>query len=214
MARRRKKASGGGTKKRRYTMSPKARAQRRVAARKHGLRASTPLRQVLPACNRRQCPLRDPEGGNAYPCTLKQQADQQGMVVESCPVALAVNPELKSLYERAIREGNPDHVASLAATSLGAMVELAHSELAHLKQEGFRVDTPVLDDQGSEVGSVPHTNPRAFPTLKLLEHLGHTGPQQAVTPKAAGERERDQGIAGMLAAGRDLRRRLGAGDTP
>jgi hypothetical protein len=132
------------------------------------------------------------------------------MVVESCPVVLAVNPQIKEAYQRAIIEGNPEHVAGFAAQSLGAMVELAHSELAHLKAEGFRIDSPVFDGEGNEVGSTPHTNPRAFPALKLLEHLGHTGPQQAVTPKSSGERERDQGIAGMLSAGRDLKRRLGA----
>lgn len=221
----------GGKKRRRYTMSaaareqrraaartPKARAQRRVAARKHGQRASTPLRQLLPACNRRQCPMRNADGDPAYPCPIKQAADAQGHVIESCPVPLVANPEIKAAYQRAIESGDPSGLAGIAATSLAVQTELALTELGKLRTEGFSIERPVFGVDGNgdpiELGSQPTTNPRAFPTLKLLEQLGHTGPQQAATPKAAGERKRDEGIGGMLDHARALQKKLASGGAP
>jgi hypothetical protein len=210
----RKPRSPKGEKKRRYTMSPKARAQRRVAARKHGLSASTPLRQVLPACNRRQCPLRDPSGDSAYPCGVKKAADEQGMVIESCPLPPVVNPDIKAAYLQAIAKGDPSAIAGIAATSLAAQTELAFSELQSLKKEGFSIERPILGDEGEIVGTVSTTNPRAFPVLKLLDQLGHTAGQQAITPKASGERQRDEGIGGFLEAAVAMRRKFAGGATP
>ena len=212
----RARSSKGGKKRRRYTMSPKARAQRRVAARKHGLRAATPLRQVLPACNRRQCPLRDPEGGTAYPCGVKKAADEQGMVIESCPLPLAVNPDVKAAFQLAIEKGNPMAVAGLAATSLAAQTELAFAEIEKLRKEGFSIERPILGEANAEgvpeiLGTVSTTNPRAFPLLKLLDQLGHTAGQQSITPKSSGERQRDEGIGGFLEAAKAMRRRMTAG---
>jgi hypothetical protein len=206
-----------GGPKRRYTMSPKARAQRRVAARRHGLRASTPLRQVLAACNRRQCPMRDGEGNSAFPCTVRQQAEAQAIPVESCLVQLTTNPELRQRYVDAIRDGKVEGLAEISGTFLAAQSELAAQELGRLKSEGFTIETPILDpetgqpfldSQGNPI-TITRKNPRGEHTLKVLEMVGATAAQQAITPKAKAEKGRDEGIKSALEQAADMRARFG-----
>lgn len=202
--------------KRRYTMSAKARAQRRVAARRHGLRAATPLRQLLPACNRRQCPMRDDQGNSAFPCTVRQQADAQAIPVESCLVQLTTNPELKERFVTAIREGKVEGLAEISGTFLAATSELAAQELQRLKEEGFSVLTPVINPETGEpfMGDdgkpivIARKNPRGEHTLKALEMVGATAAQQAITPKSRAEKGRDEGIQSALEHAADMRRRF------
>ncbi len=50
--------------------------------------------------------------------------------------------------------------------------------------------------------------------MKLIEIQGHTAHQQAITPKAAGERKRDEGIGGMFDALKGMREKFGDSDEP
>lgn len=187
-------------KKRSYTMSEKARAQRRGAARKHGLHATTPARQLLPSCNQRQCPLERTDGDNGYPCSMKEAADKNGTVIESCPLPLVVDPDLKRRFAEAIQNGEYEGVGEIAAMSLAAQAEILGNELGKLKSEGFAIEVPVFDTDGNHVGDIARKNPRTDPTLKLLEQLGHTAKQQAITPESQGEKKRNEGIGGMFDA--------------
>jgi hypothetical protein len=197
-------AAGGGKKKRAYTMSAEARAQRRAAGRKHGRRAATPERQLLPACKRSQCPL----GEDAYPCTMKTTATEQGKPIESCPLPLVVDADLKRRYLAAIG-GDGEQLVELAAVGLAAQATLMGQEMAKLQSEGFVIEQPAFVDNDGDVHHKRVVNPRAAPVFQTLENLGHTAAQQAITPKSAGEKKRDEGAAGMLTALEQLGNKLG-----
>jgi len=201
--------------KRKYTMSAAARAQRIAAARarpramspaavdrsraaawktgEHGRSLLT--RSVVP-CKRTTCPLTNPEERGC--CSIKRAINERGNNLEVCPVALTVDDGTRAKLLAAITSGDTSQVAELVATLMAGMHQLADSELAQtIKEGGFSVDADVYKD-GEYVGSVAKVNPRAEPLLKLLEMVGATAAQQAITPKAAGERKRDEGIGSLL----------------
>ena len=67
--------------------------------------------------------------------------------------------------------------------------------------EGLVVTTPVVgrnaEGELEVVAERPMENPRAANTLLLLRQLGHTASDQSITPKASGERKRDEGLGGL-----------------
>jgi hypothetical protein len=100
---------------------------------------------------------------------------------------------------------------------MAGQLALAHGELSVLLQEGLVVHVPVVgrnaDGDLEVVAERPIENPRAANTFQLLRQLGHTAADQAITPKASGERERDHGLglAGRAAWVSQMRRGLASG---
>jgi hypothetical protein len=120
-------------------------------------------------------------------------------------------------YLDAIRTGDLDGLAELAAPSMAGQLALAQGELSALLQEGLVSQVPVVgrnaDGDLEVVAERPIENPRAANTFQLLRQLGHTAADQAITPRSSGERERDQGLglAGRAAWVSQMRKGL-AGD--
>jgi len=192
-------------------LSPQERAQRRAAPVKTGEYARTALGQALPPCKPATCPA---ETGT---CDVKKAVESRGGGLSSCLVALG-QQETVARYVHAIETGELKGLAELAGASLAGQVVLAQGELAKLLQEGLVTEVPVYgrgeDGELQEIGVRPQENPRAALTLKLLAQLGHTAADQAITPKASGERDRDNGLslAGRAIWVSRMRAGLAAGD--
>jgi hypothetical protein len=189
-----------GEKRRKYTQSPKTDAQRRVAARTHGKTCATAVRQVLPACIRRQCPLADADG-TGYPCTLKQRVEEVGGVVESCPLPLVTSTEAAEAYRNALAKGDLSGLANLTATALGSLAGTTVSELRKVAEEGFKTETEVVIGMRGETpitSTVEKKNPRAEVALDAMKVLGLTADQQQLTPKSQGDAKRGDAAAGFF----------------
>ena len=184
------------SKRRTYTMSPVAKAQRRAAAWKHGQRAATVLTQTVPPCKKSLCPLTDEtERGR---CLIKRNMDEQGKPLEICPVQLSVNPDTRQAFMAAMDTGDLTGLREITATLFAGMTNLSQDELAKVMRDGLAIDFDVYNKDGDVVGSGKKVNPAIEPLLKILEMLGVTAPQQAITPKSAGEKTRDGGIGATL----------------
>lgn len=184
---------GGKRPRRKYTLSPAALAQRRAAAWKTGEHATTALRQAVPPCSRKHCPM---SGDDLHNCSVKRQVEASGSALDVCPVRLVADPVTRDRYLTAIRDGKVEGLAELTATTLAGMAHLATSELAKIQDEGLAIPFTVYGPDGSPMDGVK-PNPRATPTLQLLDMLGMTASQQAITPKSQGERKRDEGLTGL-----------------
>lgn len=176
-------------------MSAAALDQRRAAAWKTGERSRSLLTRSVPPCKPTLCPLDDPAERGC--CAIKRAMNDQEKSLEVCPVHLVVNEATRAKISAAIQSGNTAEVSDLVATLMAGMHHLSERELAQLIDEGLRIESDVYKD-GEYVGSVARVNPRAEPLIKLLEMVGATAAQQAITPKAAGERKRDEGIGNLL----------------
>jgi len=194
-------------------LSAKERAQRRAAAVKTGQYATTALGQALPPCKPAVCP-NDGKGT----CEVKQAVESRGAGLSACLVSLG-HQDVMQAYLDAIRTGDLDGLAELAATSMAGQLALAHGELSVLMREGLVVNVPVVGRNAEGdlevVAERPTENPRAANTFQLLRQLGHTAADQAITPRSSGERERDQGLglAGRAAWVSQMRKGLaGAGE--
>ena len=202
---------GKGGRPKGKPLSPKERAQRRAAAVKTGEYATTALAQALPPCKPAVCP------NGTGTCDVKRAIEAQGGGLSACLASLGQH-ELMQKYLAAIQSGDLSGIAELAATSMAGQLALAHGELAVLMQEGLVAHVPVVgrnaDGELEVVAERPVENPRAANTFQLLRQLGHTAADQAITPKASGERERDHGLglAGRAAWVSQMRRGLAAGD--
>jgi hypothetical protein len=203
---------GKGGRPKGKPLSAKERAQGRAAAVKTGQYASTALAQALPPCKPSVCP-----NGGTGTCDVKRAIEAQGGGLSACLVSLG-QQEVMQKYLAAIQTGDLNGLAELAATSMAGQLALAHGELAVLMQEGLVAHVPVVgrnaDGELEVVAERPVENPRAANTFQLLRQLGHTATDQAITPKASGERERDHGLglAGRAAWVSQMRRGLAAGD--
>lgn len=202
--------------KRKYTTSAATTAQRRKAAWKHGQHAATALTQTVHPCRRDLCPLNRMSGdgtsgcAGAEPasvaaeavegfdrCETRRLVEGGGKALEACVVELVINPDTRRRYLEAL-EGNPDGLREQTATFFAAMANLSEGELAQLQREGLAISFPIFSKDGDEVGTGTKVNPRVEPLQKFLEMLGITAPQQAITPKSAGEKKRDDGIGASL----------------
>ena len=203
---------GKGGRPKGKPLSAKERAQRRAAAVKTGQYASTALAQALPPCKPTVCP-----NGGTGTCDVKRAIEAQGGGLSACLVSLGQH-EVVQKYLAAIQSGDLSGLAELAATSMAGQLTLAHGELAVLMHEGLVVQVPIVgrnaDGELEVVAERPVENPRAANTFQLLRQLGHSAADQAITPKASGERERDHGLglAGRAAWVSQMRRGLAAGD--
>ena len=166
------------------------------------------MRQTLPACNRRQCPLAD-AAGHGFPCVMKETVEANGGAIESCPMPFVANAEVRERYLVALRTGELGGLDEMAAASLAAQTGLAGSELKKLFDEGLSIKEDIYGPDGALVGHVQRKNPRAEPTLKLLEMIGHTAKQQGVTRESQGERKRDDSISGFLGSLAELHKKHG-----
>lgn len=194
-------------------LSAKERAQRRAAAVKTGQYATTALGQALPPCKPAVCP-NDGKGT----CEVKQAVEARGGGLSACLVSLG-HHDVMQAYLTAIKTGDLDGLAELAATSMAGQLALAQGELASLLREGLVVQVPVVGRNAEGdlevVAERPVENPRAANTFQLLRQLGHTATDQAITPRSSGERERDHGLglAGRAAWVSQMRKGLaGAGE--
>lgn len=202
--------------KRKYTTSAATTAQRRKAAWKHGQNAATALTQTVHPCRRDLCPLNrvnadgtslceGSEPTTSAPgategfdrCETRRVVEGSGKQLEACVVELAINPDVRRRYLEAL-DGNPDGLREQTATFFAAMANLTERELAELQREGGVISFPIFSKDGDEVGSGTKVNPRVEPLQKFLEMLGMTAAQQAITPKSAGEKNRDDGIGATL----------------
>jgi len=205
-------SKGKGGRPKGKPLSAKERAQRRAAAIKTGEYASTALGQALPPCKPAVCP-----NSGTGTCDVKSAVESRGARLSACLVSLGQH-EVMQKYLAAIQSGDLSGLAELAATSMAGQLALAHGELAVLMQEGLVTQVPIVgrnaDGDLEVVAERPVENPRAANTFQLLRHLGHTAADQAITPKASGERERDHGLglAGRAAWVSQMRRGLAAGD--
>jgi hypothetical protein len=202
---------GKGGRPKGKPLSAKERAQRRAAAVKTGEYATTALAQALPPCKPAVCP-----NGGTGTCDVKRAVEAQGGGLSACLASLGQH-EVMQKFLAAIQSGDLSGVAELAATSMAGQLALAHGELAILMQEGLVAQVPVVgrnaEGELEVVAERPVENPRAANTFQLLRQLGHTAADQAITPKASGERERDHGLglAGRAAWVQQMRRGLAAG---
>lgn len=203
--------------KRKYTTSAATTAQRRKAAWKHGQNAATVLTQTVHPCRRDLCPLNrvSDDGTSKYGgaevsgavideladgfdrCNTRQLVQESGKELEACVVELVINPDVRKRYLEAL-EGNLDGLREQTATFFAAMASLSQDELAALQSEGLAVKFDIFGKDGTLAGTGTKVNPRAEPLLKFLENLGMTASQQAITPKSAGEKKRDDGIGATL----------------
>ena len=201
-----RKGKGGRPKGK--PLSAKERAQRRAAAVKTGEYASTALGQALPPCKPAVCP-----NDGTGTCDVKRAVEAQGGGLSACLASLGQHDVMQK-YLAAIQAGDLNGLAELAATSMAGQLALAHGELGVLMQEGLVVQVPVVgrnaEGELEIVAERPVENPRAANTFQLLRQLGHTATDQAITPKASGERERDHGLglAGRAAWVSQMRRGL------
>lgn len=201
---------GKGGRPKGKPLSAKERAQRRVAAVKTGEYATTALAQALPPCKPAVCPT------GTGTCDVKRAVEAQGAGLSACLVSLGQHDVMQK-YLAAIQSGDLSGLAELAATSMAGQLALAHGELAVLMQEGLVVQVPIVgrnaEGELEVVAERPVENPRAANTFQLLRQLGHTAADQAITPKASGERERDHGLGleGRAAWVSQMRRGLAAG---
>lgn len=180
--------------KRSYTMSPKAKAQRKGAAWKHGQRAATALTQAVPPCKRSTCPLEGDEKGN---CSIKRMADEKEKVIEVCPLPIAIDASTRKAFLDALQNGDLTGLQELVATLFAGMYGFAISEFGELSREGGAISFDIFGPDGNTVTGTK-VNPRYEPFLKLMDVLGITAGQQAITPKSAGEKKRDDGIGATL----------------
>lgn len=203
---------GKGGRPKGKPLSAKERAQRRAAAVKTGEYATTALAQALPPCKPAVCP-----NGGTGTCDVKRAVEAHGGGLSACLASLGQHDVMQK-YLAAIQSGDLSGLAELAATSMAGQLALAHGELGVLMQEGLVVQVPIVgrnaDGELEVVAERPVENPRAANTFQLLRQLGHTAADQAITPKASGERERDHGLglAGRAAWVSQMRRGLAAGD--
>jgi hypothetical protein len=173
-------------------LSEKERAQRRAAPLKHGEYAATALAQALPPCKPAACPAN-------YPCEVKQTIEARGGGLSSCLLALGEETTVHHFLD-AILRGDTAGIAELAARSLAAKSRLEQDGLAILLENGLTVEEPIVGKgpDGPEIlGSRKKEHPAAAITLRLGEHLGRTAGDQVVTPKARGEKARDEGLSRM-----------------
>ncbi len=199
-------------------LSPKERAQRRAAPLKHGEFAATALAQALPPCKPSTCPLDDTPAsspGGGYPCDIKKTIEARGGGLSACLLALGEQDTIQK-YVDAIVRGDTAGIAELAATSLAAKSLLEQKGLAALLTDGLTVEEPIVGkgpDGPEIIGTRVKENPAAALILKLGEHLGRTASDQVVTPKARGEKVRDEGIGqlGHAAWIRGMQNSLGEG---
>ena len=202
---------GKGGRPKGKPLSAKERAQRRAAAVKTGEFATTALAQALPPCKPAVCP------NGTGTCDVKRAVEAHGGGLSACLVSLGQH-EVMQKYLAAIQSGDLSGLAELAATSMAGQLALAHGELAVLMREGLVTQVPIVGRNAEGdlevVAERPVENPRAANTFQLLRQLGHTAADQAITPKASGERERDHGLglAGRAAWVNQMRRGLAAGD--
>jgi len=203
-------SKGKGGRPKGKPLSAKERAQRRAAAVKTGQYATTALAQTLPPCKPGVCP------NGTGTCDVKRAVEARGAGLSACLVSLGQH-EVMQKYLAAIQTGDLSGLAELAATSMAGQLALAHDQLALLLQEGLVVSFPIVgrnaDGDLEVIAERPAENPRAASAFQLLRQLGHTATDQAITPKANGERERDHGLglAGRAAWVQQMRRGL-AGD--
>ncbi len=173
-------------------LSEREAAQRRTAAITHGRHAKGLLRGAAP-CKRSTCLM----GKETYPCSLKAKADEDGKGLEVCAPRLVFDPRAHEIVQRAIESGDPSGMAELTALPIAAAHSLTQDELAKLQAEGLVLQEEVLGKEGEVLTSRAVANPRAGLVLKLMDTLGLTAAQQAITPKASGERQRDEGVGGL-----------------
>lgn len=180
--------------KRKYTMSAKAKAQRRSAAWKHGQRAATALTQSVPPCKKSLCPLEGDEKGN---CSIKRAMEAKDKSMEVCPLPLAVNADTRRAYLTALQNGDFGGLQEMVATLFAGMFGFAMEEFGRLSDEGGSITFDIFGPDGEKAQGTK-VNPRYEPFLKLLEVLGITASQQAITPKSQGEKKRDDGIGNAM----------------
>lgn len=179
-------------------LSERERAQRRAAPLKHGEFATTALAQALPPCKPAACPLEAPSSPATagYPCDIKKTIEARGGGLSACLLALGEEATIQK-YVDAITRGDTAGIAELAATSLAAKSRLEQDGLATLLTDGLTIDEPIVGKgpDGPEIlGTRRKEHPAAATILKLGEHLGRTAADQVVTPKARGEKARDEGL--------------------
>lgn len=185
-------------------LSPAERAQRRVAAIRHGRYATSVLRQAVPACKRSSCP-------QSFPCDVRRRVVEAGGGLEICVVTLMTDDDVRQRYLDALRDGDTDGLQELAAGVFASLHGLHGKTLQQLRDEGLATVRPQPTKTG-DVLEVPMTHPAAFPFLELNKQLGFTGDQQALTPKSRGETKRAVSEADHLAWMRRMHDKTSPGD--
>lgn len=188
----RKRRPGRPTKKER-PLSPTEIANRRKAAWKTGEHSQAPLGQLVPPCKASTCPL----GEAGYPCDLRRQRDEEGLVTERCAPTFLTDPATLQLVSQALQDEDPTHLQPLVAPLLAGGYELLGRELQTLGREGLAVERQTVSPEGDPLAFLVE-NPRARPTLDLMKLLGITAADQAVTPKARAQRSRDEGLVDLV----------------
>jgi hypothetical protein len=198
-------------------LSEKERAQRRAAPLKTGEYAASALAQALPPCKPAVCPVDGPAAppGSGYPCEIKKTIEARGGGLSACLLALGEEGTIRKFTDAIIR-GDTAGIAELAATSLAGKSRLEQDGLAALLTQGLVVEEPIIGkgpDGPEIIGSRLKEHPAAAIVLKLGEHLGRTATDQVVTPKARGEKARDEGLGqlGHAAWIRSFQTAFGAG---
>lgn len=174
--------------------------QRRGAGWKHGARASTLTRSSLPPCKQSTCPL-------SYPCDVRRQADAEDRALDHCPVAAALDPNVRDAYHAAIVKGDHTALRELAATALANQALIFARGQDQLLRDGLTVEEDVIGKDGASMGTRQRPHAAAGSVLTLAAQLGFTADAHQLTPKSADEGKRDRGIGGLADHLADLNKR-------
>lgn len=174
--------------------------QRRAAPRTHGRYAQTGVPGV-PACKSSTCPA---EGG--YPCDLREEVERRGGSLSQC-LLTGGHTDVVERFRAALKTGDISLLRDLTADLLAAQHVVAAENLNKLLAEGLSIEQELYGKDGTLIGTAKIENPRGGLTLKVLDMVGATAAQQAITPKAGAEARRDEGIGRFAAVANFVRQR-------
>ncbi len=152
--------------------------------------------------------MSEENGGEGYPCALKDQVDGAGGALEACLPDLVSHPEIAAKWKRALETGDVAGLQDFVASSLGGLSVLQNRELIKILKDGLAIEETLYSKDGDELGSRTVANPAAKPFLELTRLLGLTAPDQRLTPKSQDQAARDQGIGALVDFMTDRRRAL------
>ena len=172
-------------------LSPAELAARRNNPRKTGAHSTSVARRILPPCTRDACPAE-------FPCELKLAAEADGRVVEGCLVHLASDPAIARQYREALIERDFSGVQRLSADMLARFHLVVDRDLNALLEEDSVVEEIEHDHEGNVRKVTLKKNPLWDVVKDGMTTLGVDGKQQAITPAASGEKNRDDGLADLV----------------
>lgn len=175
--------------KRHYTMSEKAREQRRKAGKgskvnawKHGKTAKSFLHRLKPCYKTCQ----------HYPCEVVVQGGTKpgGVCLDKAAVISNYQTIIKAIEKKEYGDFN-----ELAALTIAESIHVLHLLMEDIQRDGTILKRYKYDKDGKEVGYEVVTHPSLLALPKMIADLGLTPNEMMITPKALLKKdEDDEGI--------------------